>query len=224
MSKKAPNLVLIPQATLVTFQGVTTKVKYDAKTKKTIPADDGKYVATLLIPIIVNIDYIKSAMQNAAAVEDANTPFAQWEKAVKVGNKIIEKNIKKQPDKSPERWAMYKDQWVIECRSTFPPAFSIPEGGRAKTLDESQFALIKSLFYSGCQVAAELNFVANKIDSGKDDADGNDIYNFYINAYHNSLLKIGDGPRLGRKSQDDIFKNVLGGKTTANPTAGDEDF
>lgn len=221
-AKKAPNLVLIPSARLVTFQGVAVKVKYDNKTKKTVPAEDGAYPLTLLIPLASNIDYIKQAMNNAIAAEDPSTPMASWEKCIKNGDKLIERNVKKNPDKSPDRWSMYKDMWVLEAKSKLPPRFSIPEGGKTKDLEDVN--LINNVFYSGCMVAAELNFVANKIDTGKLDQDDNAIFNYYINAYHNGVLKIGDGERFGRRSSQDVFKSVIGGKTAANPTTGDEDF
>lgn len=221
-AKKAPNLVLIPSARLVTFQGVAVKVKYDNKTKKTVPAEDGKYGLTLLIPLTDNIDYIKQAMQTAIAAEDSREPIAKWEKCIKNGDRIIERNVKKNPDKSPDRWSMYKGMWVLEAKSNLPPRFSIPEGGKTKDLEDVN--LINNVFYSGCMVAAELNIVANKIDTGKLDEHDEPVFNYYINAYHNGVLKIGDGERFGRRSSQDVFKSVIGGKTAANPTTGDEDF
>ena len=48
----------------------------------------------------------------------------------------------------------------------------------------------------------------------------------YISAYHNFILKIGEGERFGRKSRDEVFKGVMGGQTKENPLEDkdDEDF
>ncbi|MGD9724374.1 MAG: ssDNA-binding protein [Pirellulales bacterium] len=223
MAKKPANIVLIPRARLVTFHGVATKVKYNPTTKKSEPNPEGKYPATLLIPKSDNLDSIRAAIKTAIEAEASSVPWEQWEKFLKDGNKIIEKTLKKNPEKSADRLEFYKDQWVLEVSSQNPPSFSIPEGGRAKVLEDA--ALVQRTFYSGCYVAAEINVVANRVDSGRDDPNtGDDIYNHYVNGYHNMLLKVGDGDRFGRRDANDVFKNLLGGKTQNNPTTGTEEF
>ena len=80
------------------------------------------------------------------------------------------------------------------------------------------------MFYSGAEVIAELNFVAHEIDGV--DADGEPIVNRYISAYHNFILKVGEGTRFGRKSREEVFKGVMGGVSKENPLEDkdDEDF
>jgi hypothetical protein len=70
-------------------------------------------------------------------------------------------------------------------------------------------------FYSGCFVKAELNFVATEIEG--------DPIARYISAYHNFLVKVKDGDRLGRKSRGEVFKGVLGGVSDQKVLEDDDD-
>lgn len=203
MAKTVPSLVLTPVARLVTFHGILEKTEYDPKTKKSVVSgsDKARYNATFLIPKTENLDAVKAAMVQAGKNRNPEVPFADWRKALKDGNRIIERALKKNPEKSEARLAFYKDMWVIESKSTFAPDLSKAVNGKAV---EVPVEMADKEFYSGCYVKAELNFVANEIEDGDDTKR-------YISAYHNFIVKVKDGERLGRKSRDDVFKGALGG-------------
>jgi hypothetical protein len=211
MAKIEPSLVVTPKARLLAFQPVNEATAFiDPKTKK--EKGEKSYRATLLIPKTENMDAIKAAMQKAAKVKNASADYAAWKKCVKDGNKLIEKAVAK--GKSADRLSYYKDHWVIEAKSKFAPDLSKAVNGTAVDIEAE---LVQREFYSGCYVKAELNFVASEIDNGDDEP------NRYISAYHNFLVKVGDGDRLGRKSRTEVFKGALGGSSSEDPS-GDEDF
>lgn len=215
MAKNPPCLALTPPAKLLIFNPVTEKVPFiDPKTKKEKGAP--KYRATFIIPKSENLDAIKAQLTAAAAAKNASVPYYKWKKPVKDGNKLIEKAVAR--GKSEGSLAYYKDCWVIECKSGFKPDLSIARGGKAEPVPDEAAGQV---FYSGALVIAELNFVANEIEGSEDEPAR------YISAYHNFILKIGDGERFGRKSRDEVFKGVMGGQSTENPMADkdeDEDF
>lgn len=211
MSKIEPSLVVTPVARLLIFSAANEATPFiDPKTKK--EKGDKMYRATLLIPMSENIDAIKAAMAKAAKIKNADVASDGWKKCLKSGNKLIEKALAKNPDKSADRLAYYKDHWVIEAKSKFKPDFSKAVNGSAVEVADE---MVAREFYSGCYVKAELNFVATEID-------GDEVAR-YISAYHNFLVKVKDGDRLGRKSRDEVFKGVLGGVSDKKVLEDDDD-
>lgn len=212
MSKIEPSLVVTPVARLLIFSAANEATPFiDPKTKK--EKGDKMYRATLLIPVSENIDAIKAAMAKAAKLKNGDVASDGWKKCLKSGNKLIEKALAKNPDKSADRLEYYKDHWVIEAKSKFKPDFSKAVNGSAvEVVDE----MVAREFYSGCYVKAELNFVATEIDA-------DDTVNRYISGYHNFLVKVKDGDRLGRKSRGEVFKGVLGGVSDKKVLEDDDD-
>ncbi len=211
MAKNPPCLALTPPAKLLIFDPLTEKKPFiDPKTKK--EKGDPKYRATFIIPKSANMDQIKAQLAAAAKAKNPNVPYEKWKKPVKDGNKLIEKAVAK--GKSEGSLAYYKDCWVIECKSEFKPDLSIARGGKAEPVPDEAAGQV---FYSGAQVIGELNFVAHEIENSDDEPSR------YISAYHNFVLKIGEGERFGRKSRDEVFKGVMGGTSAENPLAGDKD-
>lgn len=212
MSKIEPSLVVTPVARLLIFAAANEATPFiDPKTKK--EKGDKMYRATLLIPVSENIDAIKAAMAKAAKVKNDSIASDGWKKCLKSGNKLIEKALAKNPEKSADRLAYYKDHWVIEAKSKFKPDFSKAVNGNAVEVADE---MVAREFYSGCYVKAELNFVATEIDA-------DDTVNRYISAYHNFLVKVKDGDRLGRKSRSEVFKGVLGGVSDKKVLDDDDD-
>lgn len=213
MAKNPPCLALTPPAKLLIFDPLTEKKPFiDPKTKK--EKGDPKYRATFIIPKSANMDAIKAQLVAAAAAKNRDVPYEKWKKPVKDGDKLIEKAVAR--GKSEGSLGYYKNCWVIECKSEFKPDLSIARGGKAEPVPDEAAGTI---FYSGAEVLAELNFVAHEIDGGEETAR-------YISAYHNFILKIGEGERFGRKSRDEVFKGVMGGVSKENPLEDkeDEDF
>ncbi|TXI11691.1 MAG: DUF2815 family protein [Rhizobium sp.] len=219
MAKNPPCLALTPPAKLLIFDPLTEKKPFiDPKTKK--EKGDPKYRATFIIPKSANMDQIKAQLAAAARAKNASIPYEQWKKPVKDGNKLIERAVAK--GKAEGSLAYYKDCWVVECKSEFKPDLSIARGGKAEPVPDEAAGQV---FYSGAQVIGELNFVAHEIEG--EDNNGDPIVSRYISAYHNFVLKVGEGERFGRKSRDEVFKGVMGGTSAENPMAGkdeDEDF
>lgn len=214
MAKNPPCLALTPKAKLLVFDPLTEKKAFvDPKTKK--EKGDPKYRATFIIPKSESMDAIKAQLAAAAKAKDPNVPYEKWKKPVKDGNKLIEKAVAR--GKSEGSLAYYKDCWVIECKSEFKPDLSIARGGKPEPVPDEAAGQV---FYSGAEVIAELNFVAHVIEGSEDEPAR------YISAYHNFVLKIGEGERFGRKSRDEVFKGVMGGQTKENPLEDkdDEDF
>jgi len=215
MAKLPPCIALTPPALLLVFNPLTVKVPFiDPKTKK--EKGDPKYRATFIIPKTADMDAIKAQLRAAAAAANPSVPYEKWKKPIKDGNKLIEKAIAN--GKSEGALAYYKDCWVIECKTDHLPDLSVANGTPKPTPVTGEEANVA--FYSGAKVIGELNFRAYEIDSGGDEP------NRFISAYHNFVLKIGDGPRFGRKSRDEVFKGVMGGQTKENPLEdeGGEDF
>lgn len=214
MAKNPPCLALTPPAKLLIFDPLTEKKPFiDPKTKK--EKGDPKYRATFIIPKSANMDAIKAQLVAAAAAKNRDVPYEKWKKPVKDGDKLIEKAIAR--GKSEGSLGYYKNCWVIECKSEFKPDLSIARSGKAEPVPDEAAGTI---FYSGAEVLAELNFVAHEIENSDDEPSR------YISAYHNFILKIGEGERFGRKSRDEVFKGVMGGVTKENPLEDkdDEDF
>lgn len=217
MAKVTPSLVVIGPATLVLYHPILTKTKYDSKTKKSVVDDaNGSYNATFLIPQsdTATVEAIKAAYVTAAKEANSGVEFKDWSKKFTLGEKVIEKALKKNPDKSADRMAYMKGMWVVEAKSKFAPDLSKAVGGKAV---EVPAEMADREFYSGCLTKAELNIVGSEIESGENT-------NRYLTAYVNFIVKVGEGARLGRKSRDDVFKGSLGGTSAADPTTGDEDF
>lgn len=214
MAKSAPCLALTPKAKLLIFDPLTEKKPFiDPKTKK--EKGDPKYRATFIIPKSADVSAIQAQLRAAATARNPNVPYEKWKKPVKDGNKLIEKAVAR--GKSEGSLAYYKDCWVIECKSEFKPDLSIARQGKAEPVED---AAAGQVFYSGAEVIAELNFVAHEIENSDDEPSR------YISAYHNFILKVGEGERFGRKSRDEVFKGVMGGVSKENPLEdeGDDAF
>lgn len=107
-----------------------------------------------------------------------------------------------------------RDKAVLTARSKFQPRLSVVKGGAAVDIDGDDKALVKKLFYSGCQVLAQVNFQAYDAvnDDGKDG----------VTAYINMVLSLNKGTRLtGGQSAAEVFKGYIGTATDEDPTAGD---
>lgn len=215
MAKAPARIALTPPARLLVFPSSPLLEKtpfIDPQTKK--EKGEKKYRATFLISKSENMDAIKAQLRAAAADTNSAIPYDKWKKPIKDGNKLIEKAVAK--GKSEGSLAYYKDCWVIECKTDHLPDLSIANGTPKPTPVTGEEAT--AAFYSGCKVLAEFNFRAYEIDSGGDEP------NRFISAYHNFILKIGDGDRFGRKSRDEVFKGVMGGQSTENPLSEEDGF
>lgn len=212
MAKIAPSLCVIPASTLMVFDPPNVKTKFvDPTTKK--EKGEERFRATFLWPKTENMDAVKAALELAGKNKNPETAYKDWRKPIKDGDKHIDRMVAK--GKSADRYAIYKGMWFVEAKTGFLPDFSKAVNGNAV---EVPAELVAREFYSGAKVIAELNFVASEIE------DGGDETKRYISAYHNFIVKIGDGPRLGRKSRDEVFKGVLGGVSNQKVDTGDEDF
>lgn len=212
MAKSPPCLALTPKAKLLIFNPLTEKVPFiDPVTKK--EKGGPKARATFIISKAESMDAIKTQLAAAAKAKNPSVPYEKWKKPVKDGNSLIAKAVAK--GKSESSLAYYKDCWVIECKSEFIPDLSIARGGKAEPVPVEAAGQV---FYSGALVIAELNFVAHEIENGGDEPAR------FISAYHNFILKIGDGERFGRKSRDEVFKGVMGGQSTENPLSEEDGF
>jgi len=174
------------------------------------PKGEAKYSATLLIPeTSPDLAPMKAVMASAARSKWADRPLGELKFPITTGAKMAEKATARGKDGS-----FYSGNVVLKTSSKFPPIASIIQGGRIITLDSDALkAQWKSKFYSGCQVAASVNFVPYEGDEG---ADG-------VTCYIQSILWVGDGERIGQKDQADVFKSYVGQQTNVDPL-GDDDI
>jgi hypothetical protein len=104
---------------------------------------------------------------------------------------------------------------VLTARSKYQPRLSVVKGGAAVDIDGDDKAQVKKLFYSGCQVLAQVNFQAYDAVN-EDGKDG-------VTAYINMVLSLNKGTRLtGGQSAAEVFKSYIGTATDEDPTAGDD--
>jgi len=201
------NRVITPVARLICFNPLDIKTEWDAKTKKFVvsTSDKARYTATLLIAETEDVEAIKAAMKAAASEVNPDIEFKKWEHKFRKGNTLLEKDRKKNPDKSADRLSYYKDMWVLDVKSVHCPDLSKAANGKAV---EVPHEMVSREFYSGCYVKAEVNFAATEISDGEDE-NGESKFKRYVTGYHNFLIKVKDGDRLGRKSREDVFKGVL---------------
>lgn len=104
---------------------------------------------------------------------------------------------------------------VLTARSKYQPRLSTVKGGIPVDIDGDDKSLVKKLFYSGCQVLAQVNFQAYDAvnDDGKDG----------VTAYINMVLSLNKGTRLtGGASAAEVFKGYIGTTTDEDPI-GSED-
>jgi len=216
------NRVLTPVARLLAFQPLNVKTEFDNKTKKFIvsPAGStvGRYNATFLIPMAEDVAAIQAAMKEAARDCNPSVEFKHFQHKFRKGNALIEKALKKNPEKNADRMSYYKDMWVLEAKSVHLPDLSKAVNGKPTEVANE---MVSREFYSGCFVKAEINFSATEVDDGEDE-NGDARFKRYVTAYHNFVIKVKDGERLGRKSREEVFKGALGG-TSDKPIEVDDD-
>jgi hypothetical protein len=175
------------------------------------PTGEAKYGALLLIPeTSPDLVPMKAVMAEAARSKWATRGMGELAFPLKSGAKMAEKATAKNKDGS-----FYLGNATLKTSSKFPPILSIIQGGKIITLDSDALkAQWKSKFYSGCQVAASVNFVPYEDPKGLQDG---------VTAYLQSLLWVGDGERIGQADQSEVFKSYVGQQTNVDPL-GDDDI
>lgn len=119
----------------------------------------------------------------------------------------------KAKDKGKDR-EFSRGKAVLTARSKYQPRLSTVKGGSAVDIDGDDKALVKKLFYSGCQVLAQVNFQAYDAvnDDGKDG----------VTAYINMVMSLNKGTRLtGGASAAEVFKGYIGTSSAEDPTGGE---
>ncbi len=120
----------------------------------------------------------------------------------------------KAKDKGKDR-EFSRGKAVLTARSKYQPRLSTVKSGAAVDIDGDDKSLVKKLFYSGCQVLAQVNFQAYDAvnDDGKDG----------VTAYINMVMSLNKGTRLtGGASAAEVFKSYIGTATDEDPTAGED--
>jgi len=194
----------------VPVRGVYLNV-FDAKPfkKNGKEVGDPKFGITLMMPT----DYgelpgLKAKIAEAARSKWPTRNLSELKFPLGTGDKAAEKAKAKGKNRD-----FMKGLLVLTARSKFPPTLSVLEGGKIITLESDALkAKYKSKFYSGCFVAASVNFVPYEADG--DDPDG-------VTAYVQSLLWVKDGERIGGRDQAEVFKSYMGTTTDEDPLGGD---
>jgi hypothetical protein len=120
----------------------------------------------------------------------------------------------KAKDKGKDR-EFSRGKAVLTARSKYQPRLSTVKGGAAVDIDGDDKSLVKKLFYSGCQVLAQVNFQAYDAVN-EDGKDG-------VTAYINMVMSLNKGTRLtGGASAAEVFKSYIGTATDEDPTAGED--
>lgn len=169
-----------------------------------------KFSITLMIPPdYSDLPGLKGKIAEAARSKWSTRALSELKFPLGSGDKAAEKAKARGKNRD-----FMKGLLVLTARSKYPPTLSVLEGGKIITLESDALkAKYKSKFYSGCFVAASVNFVPYDADDGDDG----------VTAYIQSLLWVKDGERIGGRDQDEVFKSYMG-TTTAEDPLGDDDI
>lgn len=169
---------------------------------------EAKFGVTLMMePDHPELKGLKAKMGEAAKAKWPSRPLSELKFPLSSGDKAAEKAKAKGKNRD-----FMKGLLVLTARSKFPPVLSVLENGKIITLESDMAkAKYKAKFYSGCVVAASVNFVAYDSDDGDDG----------VTAYIQSLLWVKDGERIGGRDQAEVFKSYQGTTTAEDPLAED---
>ena len=106
--------------------------------------------------------------------------------------------------------AFVADKALVKATSTFELKLSGIENGKVVDYTGDVRIAAKPKFYGGVEVYAEFILVPGEVDGKK-----------YVTVYLSSVLTTGRGERrAGGKSAAEVFRGIVGLKTTEDPTAG----
>jgi hypothetical protein len=178
------------------------------------PSDDGNLEEVNIKEVCKKLTAIKwpgvdpkTLFTNQKGVAMANWP-------IKVGNRLIEANEKKEKPRNLEH---LKDCYQITASSNEdkPPKLSYIEAGKRIYLlrdNPADMKIINRLFLSGYYAVAELSVLAQETPMGN-------FITFYLN--HVQYRK--EGERIGGGGLMERFEGVLGGEADVDPTLGSDD-
>lgn len=170
---------------------------------------DPKFGGTLMMePDYTGLPGLKAKIAEAARSKWPTRALSELKFPLSSGDKAAERAKAKGKNRD-----FMKGLIVLTARSKYPPTLSVLEGGKIITLESDALkAKYKSKFYSGCFIAASVNFVPYEADDGDDG----------VTAYLQSLLWVKDGERIGGRDQAEVFKSYMGTTTDEDPLADDE--
>lgn len=135
----------------------------------------------------------------------------------KDGSKEADKRKARKGDKYTGDAEYQRGQIVLPARSNYEPALAVIDGNPPRFVDLEGAARVanEKKFYFGCEVLAQVNFVAyNK--TSDDTKDG-------VTAYLNQVVSLNRGKRLtSAQSAAETFKGYAGTVSAVDPTAGAE--
>lgn len=211
-------LIVSPAHTAIYTKGIWEKQQYmDPKTKKPKGKPSFQYIALFDGDIT---DLKRKAKEAAQAEFGANIDLKKVRFPFKNGDAEADRILKKaqevaanrgeEPKKTEKDVAFYRGHTVMKTTSQYPPKVADNQGN--DLLDHDAL-------YSGVKVRSEFNFKATEIEE-----DGETKR--YVSAYFNFVMKVGDAKRIqtGGRSAKDVFKGLLGEKTTEDPTENMDDI
>lgn len=208
MSDAKIGLVVTPEHRAAFVQLFEAKAFVDPKTKK--PKGEPKYGYLALFANATDISELKAVAIKVAKAKfgdsvDLKTVKFPFKNGDKEAERIVTKAAKNGKEKKDSDVAFYRGNVVMKVSSNFEP----------KVVDNQGNDLLdKAAIYSGVYVRAEFNFRAQLIEASEEE--GGDKR--YVSAYVNFVMKTKDGERLSGKSAKEVFKGLLGGSSTADPT------
>ncbi len=189
---------------------------FGAKGKET---GEKKYSANLVLDPAdpkqkADIDGMKAM---AAAVAKARWPGRDL-KTLKFpftsGDKLIAKRKEKKGTTYSGDADFQTGKVIIAGRSKYEPRLALLEGGKLIDLDGPARAAAKQKFFFGCEILAQVNFVA--YDGVGANPDG-------ITCYLNMVVSLNKGTRLsGGASAAETFRGYVGHTSAEDPTGGEQ--
>lgn len=213
--QKKSFLTVSPEHTAIFTNGIWEKQAYkNPKTGKPQGKEVYQYVALFDGDADIS-DMKKKAVEAAKAEFGPNVDLKSVRFPFKSGNAEADRILAKaqkvaqergeDPKKTEKDVAFYRGKIVMKTTSAYAP--KVVDNNGDDLLDHDKI-------YGGVKVRSEFNFRATEITEGEETKR-------YVSAYVNFIMKTGDGPRIGGggRSAKEVFKGLLGGSTTEDPTS-----
>ncbi len=133
-----------------------------------------------------------------------------------------------QQEKKKKNGDAYKGKKIINMKAMqeYPPTLSAVVDGKLKTLNRAfsdDMKLAAQLFQGGHYAVAEVNLSPTTMKKGTNQQTGEDVIEYYVTFWLNSLRFIKQGERFGGSSLMTRFDGVQGGASSHDPTKSLED-
>lgn len=172
------------------------------------PSGDPKFSANLEFELTsADLQRAKGVAAKVAAAKWPGRSLGELAFPFSDGNKLADKAKANGKDREFSR-----NKVVLTARTKYEPLLSVLENNKIVEYTGDARKTAGRAFYTGCQVLAQLNFVA--YDGVGNNPDG-------VTAYLNQVLSLNKGERLtGGSSAAEVFRDYVGTTSAEDPTTG----